>query len=139
MGRHDLRYRAAGVVGHQIDAGQVQRLAEVLDHRGQPGQGEVLAGPDRRAPVQRQVQGNAPVLIFQRADDVTPQQPAGAHAMHEQRRAAGADVGVADRPGLRVSRLPVAVVLCQVHVCLRSVARLRSMHHRACRTALAAC
>src|SRR5262249_848199 len=69
-------------------------------------------------------------------DDVAPQQPAGAHAVHEQRGAARADIHVADRPGLRVGDVTVALVLRQVHSCLHPVVRIQD---RPWHTALMPC
>src|SRR5262249_15437097 len=84
---------------------------------GQTGQGEVLIGPDRSAPVQWQVQGDTAPLVLQLTDDVAPQQPPGAHAVHEQRRPAGAAVHVSHPAGPGFDHLTVAVVLRPVHPC----------------------
>ena len=40
----DLRDRAAGVVGDQVEFAEFQRLAEVFEQPGQPVQAEVLFG-----------------------------------------------------------------------------------------------
>ncbi len=91
-GREHLGHRAAGVVGDQVDTGQVEGVAAVFDEAGQAGQGEVLVRGGRGMAVQRQVQGDAPALAVQLGDDVPPQVAAGADAVHEEHRAAGAAV-----------------------------------------------
>ena len=70
-GGEDLRDGAAGVVGDQIDPGESEGLAEVLEARGQRGQGQVLPGGHRAAAVQGEVHCDAPAPAS-RADDVAP-------------------------------------------------------------------
>jgi hypothetical protein len=83
-GGEDLGDGPAGVVGDEIDAGEPERVAEVLQASRQRGDGQVLPGGHRAAPMQREVDGNAASLGGQRVDDVAPEKGVGGDAVHEQ-------------------------------------------------------
>ena len=58
-GGEDLRDRAAGVVGDEVDGAEVERGAELLDHVREAAEREVLVGARRAAAVHRQVEREA--------------------------------------------------------------------------------
>src|SRR5215469_7318602 len=94
-GRERLADRAAGVVAHEVDAGEPDGVAEVGDEAGQARQREVLVSSGRGVPVQRQVDRHAAALAVELVDHMAPQVAAGGQAVDEQRhaaRAAGIDV-----------------------------------------------
>src|SRR4029077_12200850 len=102
-GGEDLGDGAAGVVGDEVDAGEPERVAEVLEAVRQRGQGQVLPVGHRAAAVQRQVEGDAASLAGslarERADDVAPQVGVGRDAVDEHGGRPGPDVDVADLAG----------------------------------------
>jgi hypothetical protein len=103
-GGEDLGDGPAGVVGDEIDASEPERVAEVLQASRQRGDGQVLPGGHRAAPVQREVDGNVASLGAQRADDVAPEKGVGGDAMHEQRHGPGPLRVLPVLRGLRVFR-----------------------------------
>jgi len=76
-GGEDLGDGPAGVVGDEIDTGEPERVAEVLQPFRQCGDRQVLAGGYRAAAVQGEVKGDAApsagALPGQRADDIAPE------------------------------------------------------------------
>ena len=127
-GREDLRDGAAGVVGDEVDAGQVERLAEGGDRVGQRRERVVAVRRRRRPPVQRQVESDRSARLMVGAalrrlelrEDVAPQVGVGADAVYEEgdragRLGAGAGVEVADVAPAGGDELAVAVEVVQVH------------------------
>src|SRR5215207_4291332 len=111
----DLRDPAAGVVRHEIDAGQIERSTEVLDDLGELCQRVVRVRSGRRSSMQRKVHRYASPLALERRDHVAPQIPARSHAVDEERGPAGAGVDVADNAGVRLDELAPGVIFAWVH------------------------
>ena len=114
-GGEDLGDRPAGVVGDEIDAGEPERVAEVLKDGRQRGQGQVLPVGHRAASVQRQVEGDAAPLPREAADDVPPEVGVGRDAVDEQGGRAGPDVDVADLARAGRDAAPGCVKFLQLH------------------------
>src|SRR5213076_1772515 len=130
-GGEDLRDGPAGVVGDEIDAGEPERVAEVLQPLRQRGDRQVLAGGYRTVAVQRQVERDAAsvavMLPRQRADDVAPEKGVGGDAVHEQCHRPGSlrvlrvlrglrvDVDVTDLAGSGRDAVPAGVELGELH------------------------
>ena len=93
-----LAERAAGVVADQRDVGEVERLDDVGDQRGEPA-GERSASALQRQLVraERQVGHDAAEAVAQPLDDRLPQTTVDQRAVDEEERRAGALVAVADR------------------------------------------
>jgi hypothetical protein len=115
MSREDLGDRTAGVVGNQIDRGEVQGVADIEHRTGEGGERELLVGMRWRSAVQREVQRDATALILHLPDHLPPQVATGRQAVDEQRGQAVADLHVADRPGPGLDCLPVGIELIDVH------------------------
>jgi hypothetical protein len=103
-GGEDLGDGPAGVIGHEIDAGEPERVAEVLQTRRQRRNGQILPGRHRALAVQRQVERDAASLPGQRADDIAPEERVRGDAVHEQGHRPGSLRGLRALRGLPVLR-----------------------------------
>jgi hypothetical protein len=83
-GGQDLGHRPTRVVGNQVDFGQPSSVTEAGEEPGQRAEREVLTGGCWGAPVQRQVDRDAPALARHLRDHMAPQVAAGPNAMDEQ-------------------------------------------------------
>ena len=82
----DLRERAAGVVGDEVDGAGVDPVDERADGLGVRTERHVAVERPRALPVQRQVECDAALLARERVDHAPPQVGVGADAVHEHRR-----------------------------------------------------
>ena len=88
----DLRDRAAGVVGHEVDILDLEFGAHRLEEVCESGKAERLSFRTRRLSVKRQVDGDAPAALADFRDDMPPEKSVRGDAVNEQRRRARADV-----------------------------------------------
>ena len=112
----DLRDGTAGVVRDQVDAVEVERVAELLDHIGERRQREVLVGVRRTPTVQRKVERNAAAFVRDERDDVAPQVRARPDAVDEESDVTLAHVDVAEVGARGVDERAVGVEAVEVHL-----------------------